>query len=59
MRQFRISKRKSDLAEEFDSHLQMAIADRVASGQTPTEARESALREFGSVPMIADVTREQ
>ena len=59
MRQFRILRRKSDLAEEFDSHLQMAIADRMARGQSPAEARTSALREFGSVPMIADVTREQ
>jgi predicted permease len=59
MRQFRILRRKSDLAEEFDSHLQMAIADRMARGQSPAEARASALREFGSVPMIADVTREQ
>jgi len=59
MRQFRISKRKSDLAEEFDSHLQMAIADRMARGQSPADARASALREFGNVPMIADVTREQ
>jgi macrolide transport system ATP-binding/permease protein len=59
MRLFRILKRKSDLAEEFDSHLQMAIADRMARGQSLAEARASALREFGSVPMIADVTREQ
>jgi macrolide transport system ATP-binding/permease protein len=56
---FRILRRKSDLAEEFDSHLQMAIADRMARGQSPAEARASALREFGNVPMIADVTREQ
>ena len=59
MRLFRILRRKSDLAEEFDSHLQMAIADRMARGQSPAEARASALREFGNVPMIADVTREQ
>ena len=59
MRQFRILRRKSDLAEEVDSHLQMAIADRMARGQSPAEARTSALREFGSVPMIADVTRQQ
>jgi macrolide transport system ATP-binding/permease protein len=59
MRLFRILRRKSDLAEEFDSHLQMAIADRMARGQSPAEARTAALREFGSVPMIADVTREQ
>ena len=59
MRQFRILRRKSELAKEFESHLQMAIADRMARGQSPAEARASALREFGNVPMIADVTREQ
>jgi macrolide transport system ATP-binding/permease protein len=59
MRLFRILRRKSDLAEEFDSHLQMAIGDRISRGQSPAEARTSALREFGSVPLIADVTREQ
>ena len=59
MRHFRILQRKSNLAEELDSHLQMAIADRVARGQSPAEARTLAIREFGSVPIIADVTREQ
>ncbi|UWZ84788.1 ABC transporter permease [Occallatibacter riparius] len=52
-------RRRSDLAEELASHLKMAIADRIARGQSPADARASALREFGSVPMIADVTREQ
>jgi len=59
MRLFDVLRRKSDLAEELDSHLRMDIADRVARGQSPGEARTSALREFGSVPMIADVTRKQ
>lgn len=59
MKLLRILRRKTDLAEEFDCHLQMAIADRMARGQSHAEARASALREFGNVPMIADVTREQ
>jgi hypothetical protein len=37
----------------------MAAADRVARGQSPAEARASAMREFGNVPMIADATRDQ
>ena len=45
MRLFRILRRKSDLAEELDGHLRMAIADRIARGQSPAEARMSALRE--------------
>lgn len=59
MRLFRFLRRKSDLTEEIESHLNMAIADRVARGQSPVDARKAALREFGNVPMIADATRDQ
>ena len=50
---------KQDLSEELDSHLRMAIANRIADGEDPTQARAAALREFGNVPLIKDVTREQ
>jgi len=59
MRLIRFLRRKSDLAEEIDSHLKMAIADRVARGESPREARETTMREFGNVPMVADAAREQ
>ena len=59
MRLFRFLKRKSDLAEEIESHLQMAIADRVARGQSPAEARAAAMREFGNIPLVAETTRDQ
>src|SRR3984957_8041937 len=59
MRLFRFLRRKSDLREELESHLKMAIADRVARGQLPVDARASAMRELGNVPLIADVTRDQ
>src|SRR5277367_387613 len=52
-------RRKEDLSEELKSHLQMAIADRIARGESPSEARRAAMREFGNVPLIADVTRER
>ena len=52
-------RRKDDLSEELKSHLQMAIADRIARGESPAEARRAATREFGNVPLIADVTRER
>jgi macrolide transport system ATP-binding/permease protein len=51
--------RKADLSEEPESHLRMAVADRVARGESPAEARRAAMREFGNVPLIADVTRER
>ena len=59
MRLFSFLRRKSDLTEEIESHLKMAIDERVARGQSPAEARTSAQREFGNVPLIADVTRDQ
>ena len=59
MEAFRFFRRKSDLKEEIESHNKMATADRVARGESPDEARRAALREFGNVPLIADVTRER
>ena len=51
--------RKAELSEELESHLRMDVADRVARGESPAEARRAAMREFGNVPLIADVTRER
>ena len=59
MRRFSFGRRKSDLTEEIESHLKMAIADGIARGQSPVDARASAMREFGNVPIVADVTRDQ
>ena len=42
-------RRKTDLTEELESHLRMAVADRVARGESLEEARNSVLREFGNV----------
>jgi predicted permease len=52
-------RRKRELAEELEGHLHMAVADRVARGQSPREARREAMREFGNMPLVADVTRER
>ncbi|UWZ83943.1 ABC transporter permease [Occallatibacter riparius] len=55
---FGFQRRKRELQEEIDAHLQMAIADRVERGETPEAARQAASREFGNVPLVQDVTRE-
>jgi len=52
-------RRKDDLREELETHLRLAIEERVARGESPEEARVSALREMGNPPLIVDVTREQ
>ena len=54
---FRYESRKADLSSELNAHLEMAIADRVAQGEDPEEARAAAQREFGNVPLVEDVTR--
>ena len=52
-------RRKTDLVEELNTHLRMAVAERVANGESQESAEREALREFGNVPLIADVTRER
>src|ERR1700678_1265811 len=51
-------RRKRELQEEIDAHLRMAIADRVARGETAETARQAAAREFGNIPLVQDVTRD-
>jgi len=55
---FGFQRRKRELQDEIDAHLQMAIADRVARGESAESARQAAEREFGSIPLVQDVTRD-
>lgn len=54
---FRPERGKAELQVELDAHLAMAIADRVSRGEEPAQARQAALREMGSLPLIEDTTR--
>src|SRR6266702_7776729 len=51
-------RRSRELQEEIDAHLHMAIADRVARGETEETARQAAAREFGNIALVQDVTRQ-
>ena len=55
---FGLQQRNRELQEEIDAHLQMAIADRMARGETAEKARQAAVREFGNIPLVQDVTRD-
>jgi putative ABC transport system permease protein len=48
-------KRRSELDEEIEFHLERAITTRIAAGIDPSEARRKALIEFGGI----EPTREQ
>jgi putative ABC transport system permease protein len=54
---FRRRQREEDLDEEVQSHLRMAAQERIEQGETAEQARASALREFGNVVLVKEVTR--
>jgi DNA-binding LytR/AlgR family response regulator len=51
-------RKDEELDAEIRSHLDAAIRDRLARGEAPDEARANALREFGNVGLVKEVTRE-
>ncbi|HEY0701335.1 MAG TPA: ABC transporter permease [Candidatus Acidoferrales bacterium] len=48
-----------DLAEEFESHLQLHIDDNLQSGMSPAEARRQALLKFGGVESAKEAYRDR
>jgi predicted permease len=50
---------ESDLAEELQSHLEMATAENIRRGMDPDEARRQALLESGGLMVAAEAVREQ
>jgi putative ABC transport system permease protein len=48
-------KRRTELDDEIEFHLEQAITTRIAAGMNPAEARRQALIEFGAI----ETTREQ
>ncbi len=51
-------RKDEELNTEIRSHLDEAIRDRIARGEAPDEARANALREFGNVGLVKEITRE-
>ena len=47
-----------DLDEEIRAHFAMAIADRIARGESPEAAAAAVRREFGNVGHVKEVTHE-
>src|SRR5687767_10273323 len=55
---FPLWRREKDLEEEIQTHLKMAMHDRMERGETAENARNSVLREFGNVGLVKEVTRD-
>ncbi len=54
---FRRRRHEEDLEEEVQAHLRMAAQERIEQGEATSEARASAIREFGNVGLVKEVTR--
>ena len=54
----RFAKRKAELDEEIQAHLEMDIQARMERGESAERARAAAMRELGNAALIEDVTRE-
>ena len=55
---FRRRQREEELDEEVQAHLRMAAQERMEQGETAEQARTSAVREFGNVALVKEVTRD-
>jgi putative ABC transport system permease protein len=55
---FHRRQREEDLEEEVQSHLRMAAQEHMKQGQSPEQARDSAVREFGNVTLVKEVRRD-
>jgi hypothetical protein len=55
---FHRRQREADLDEEVQAHLRMAAQERMEQGETAEQARASAVREFGNVALVKEVTRD-
>ncbi|MGC1105812.1 MAG: ABC transporter permease [Candidatus Acidiferrales bacterium] len=51
--------KRNALNEELDAHLRMATQERVARGENPSSAAQSARRELGNAAIIRETTRDQ
>ncbi len=50
--------RDAELDEEIRAHFAMAVADRIARGESAEDAAAAARREFGNVGRVKETTRE-
>ena len=51
-------KRRDQLLEEFETHIENETRDNIDRGMPPTEARQAAHRKFGNVPLAVEQSRE-
>src|SRR5262245_17931249 len=53
------ARREREMAEEFESNLQLHIDDNLRAGMSPAEARRQALLKFGGVEAAKEAYRDR
>jgi putative ABC transport system permease protein len=51
-------KRRERLEGEIQQHIDLETQENIEAGMSPSEARQAAIRRFGSVPLAGDQSRE-
>lgn len=51
--------RDAEMAEEIQQHVELLTERNIAAGMSPGEARYAALRKFGGVEQIKEISREE
>jgi hypothetical protein len=54
---FRGDRTAHQLREEVQFHIDQQIAENIAAGMSPEDARHAAMRTFGNVPLIQEDAR--
>src|SRR2546423_8298035 len=52
-------RRTNELADELQTHLEMAEADRIGRGESPREAAANARREFGNPGLVREIAGDE
>jgi predicted permease len=52
-------RKRADLEQELQTHLQMAASDHIERGESAGRAQQAVRREFGNVALVQQVTRDQ
>jgi putative ABC transport system permease protein len=55
----RKNSRDAEMAEEIQQHVDLLMERNIAAGMLPGEARNAALRKFGGLEQIKEISREQ
>jgi putative ABC transport system permease protein len=51
--------RERDMRQEFESHMEMHIADNIGAGMSPEQARRQAALKFGSMEAVQESVRDE